>query len=109
MARSATPSTGKLSDTQRALLRQRHRDDLAALAVHAAAVERLAAEQERRAAALAAADQAVKEASAALFAATAALVARMGVEATAEATGTDLVTVTRIVKSAAARNGRRAR
>lgn len=109
MARSVTPSTRKLSDAQRALLRQRHRDDLAALAVHAAAVEHLAAEQERRAAALAAADQTVKAASADLFAATGALVARMGVEATAEATGTDIVTVARMVKSVSARNGRRAR
>ncbi len=106
MARSVTPSTRKLSDAQRALLRQRHRDDLVALAVHAAAAEQLAAEQARRAAAVAVADQTVKEASADLFAATNALVARIGAEATAEATGSDIETVLRIVKSTAARNGR---
>jgi len=106
MARSVTPSTRKLSEVQRALLRQRHRDDLAALAVHSAAAEQLAAEQERRAAAVAAADQTVKEASADLFAATRALVARIGAEATAEATGTEIETVMRIAKSAAAKNGR---
>ena len=99
MARSATPSTRKLSEAQRALLRQRHRDDLAALAVHAAAAEHLAAEQARRAAVLADADQSVKEASSGLFAAIRALVARIGAEATAEATGTDIETVMRIVKS----------
>jgi len=99
MARSVTPSTRKLSDAQRALLRQRHREDLAALAVHAAAAEQLAAEQVRRAAAVAAADQTVKEASADLFAATRALVVRIGAEATAEATGTDIETVMRIAKS----------
>ena len=99
MARSVTPSTRRLSDAQRALLRQRHRDDLAALAAHAAAAEHLAAEQGRRAAALAAADQSVKEASTDLSAAIRALVARIGAEATAEATGTDIETVMRIVKS----------
>jgi CRP-like cAMP-binding protein len=106
MARSVTPSTRKLSDAQRALLRQRHRDDLAALAVHAAAAEQLAAAQVRRAAAVAAADQTVKEASADLFAATRALVVRIGAEATAEATGTDIETVMRIAKSTATKNGR---
>jgi len=75
---------------------------MAALAVHAAAAERLAAEQARRAAVLAAADMAVKEASTELFAATRALVARIGVEATAEATGTDVETVKRIARTAAA-------
>jgi hypothetical protein len=106
MSRSVTPSTRKLSDSQRALLRQRHRDDLAALAVHAAAAENLAAAQEHRAAALAAADQVVKAASADLFAATSMLVARIGVEATAEATGKTVETVTRIVKSTGSRKGR---
>lgn len=106
MARSAAPSTRKLSDAQRALLRQRHRDDLAALAVHTAAVEHLAEEQERRAALLAAADQALSAASADLDAATRTLVARMGIEATAEATGTDIVTVARVAKPAAIRNGK---
>ncbi|MHB1534144.1 MAG: hypothetical protein ACYC1D_05940 [Acidimicrobiales bacterium] len=107
MARSVTPSTRKLSEDPRALLRQRHRDDLAALAVHTEAAEHLAAEQARRAAVLATADQAVKEASDDLFAASGDLVARIGVEATAETTGTDIEAVTRMAKSAAARNGRR--
>jgi len=106
MARSITPSTRKLSEEQRTLLRRRHRDDLAALAVHAAAAEHLAAAQARRAAVLVAADQTVQEASDDLFAATGVLVARIGIEATAEATGTDIETVTRMAKSAAARNGR---
>jgi hypothetical protein len=48
----------------------------------------------------------VKEASADLFAATHALVARIGAEATAEATGTDIETVMRIAKSTAPRNGK---
>ncbi len=107
MARGVSTSTRKLSDTQRALLRQRHLDDYAALAVHAAAAERLAAEQARRAALLAAADIAVGEASAELFAATRALVARIGVEATAEATGTNVETVKRIARTPAVDNGRR--
>ena len=106
MSRSVTPSTRKLSDSQRALLRQRHRDDLAALAVHAAAAENLAVAQEHRATALAAADQVVKATSADLFAATSVLVARIGVEATAEATGKSVETVTRIAKSTSTRKGR---
>jgi hypothetical protein len=88
------------------MLRQRHRDDLAALAVHAAAAEKPVVAQEQRAAALAAADQTVKAASADLFAATSALVARIGIEAAAEATGTDVDTVARIVKSTGAQKGR---
>ena len=55
MARTATPSTRKLSDTQRALLPQCRRNDLGALAVHAAAAEKLVVAQERRTAVLAAA------------------------------------------------------
>jgi len=106
MARSVTPSTRKLSEDQRTLLRRRHRDDLAALAVHAAAAEHLAAEQARRAATLVAVDQTVQEASDDLFAATRSLVARIGIEATAEATGTDIKAVRRIARSTAAKNGK---
>ncbi len=98
---SSVPSpTRRIPDAQRERIRQKHEAELAALAAHAAAADRLAATEARRAEVLAEQDHLVEMARAEQADATLALASLVGLEAAALLTGTAVTEVRRTAREA---------
>ncbi len=98
---SSVPSpTRRIPDAQRERIRQKHEAELAALAAHAAAADRLAATEARRAEVLAEQDHLVEMARAEQADATLTLASLVGLEAAALLTGTAVTEVRRTAREA---------
>ena len=97
---SSVPPVRRIPDAQRERIRQKHEAELAALAAHAAAADRLAATEARRAEVLAEQDHLVEMARAEQADATLALASLVGLEAAALLTGTAVTEVRRTAREA---------